>query len=204
MDDPIGAVAYVEAILKRLKMNVGGMQLNGPGDDAADQANDRGFAGQVFQVFDKITATGAARPAVFIGIVGSLFFLGIGQGFANVGFQRQGRCNLQPGGQAQGFGYEGVLRYGHGHLKHALLHSNRANALGLQKTGLQARYFGQEIRKVIGAQPGHAQLFGQNLGNIGFGNHAKLHQDLPQQAAQLLLRLQRIVQVSLRQFACSD
>jgi len=51
------------------------------------------------------------------------------------------------------------------------------------------------------ASRAHLQLLGQRLGHVGFRHHTQLYQHLAQVAAQLLLRLQGVLQIALVQLA---
>ena len=202
VNDTVHAVAHMQAIVKRLQVDVRGTHVNHAADDGVDQTDHRCFAGQILEVFDKI-----ARVTASIEIVGPLIDLlahRLGQGLFNVGLQRQVGPDGEPGGQAQGLEYEGVLWACHRHSQLAIGHGQRIHRIGVQELGQQARHFRRLGRKCVCRNERNIELARQRVRNIKLRHNTQLNQHLPEQITQLLLRRKRPLQISGRQLAGLD
>ena len=145
-----------------------------------------------------------ARIIAGVEIVGLFLHLlahRLGQGFFNVGFQRQVRADGEPGGQAQRLEHKRILRTCHGHGQLTIRHRERIHRIGMQELRQQPRHLGWLCRKRIHSKERDIELTGQRMRYIQLRHHPQLDQHLPQQIAQLLLRRKGALQVAGRQLA---
>ena len=163
VDDAVHPVAHVQAIVKRFEVNVRGAQVSHPADDLVDHADDRRFAGEVFEVFYKIARVKLKAGGV-IGIVDRV--VTGGQRPVNVRLQRNTGMHIQAGGQRQRLEDECIIRRGHGHGEASIVQVQRVHVVGAQKVGLQAFDFERHGRKIITRDKRNAQQLRLGPGHI--------------------------------------
>ncbi len=78
MQDAVIAVAHPHPILERLDMHVRGLGFDGAGNQLIDQADDRGFAGEVLEPRDVLFGRLGTAGRVFQDLGGIPVVLGVG------------------------------------------------------------------------------------------------------------------------------
>ncbi len=199
VDDPVDAIAHMQAVVERLEMDVRSAQVGDAADEHVDQADDRRLAGQVAQVLDEIACRCGVR----------LFDLRIMLPFA---FQRarQGRVDLrldadcgrhlQPARQPQRPQRELVLRRGHHHVQHLVADIERKDAVRPEETRGDLLDHRQHRRERVGQHQLQFHLRRQRVGHVEFGNQPQPHQHPAEEAARFPLRGKRALEVARGEF----
>ena len=192
----VNPVAHMQAVVKGFEVNVRGPHVDDAADDLGDQADHRRFAGEVFQVFDKVTGIGV-EPVVFFGVG----FILAGQRLFNVGGHGHAGVDLQSRGQRQRLTNEIVRRVGHGHSQTRFVLLERVNQMGAQIVGLQTGHLGHDVRKVLGGDKRQGPHLRLRLRHVYLGDQSQIDQYLVEHTAGFVTRAQGAVEVTGRQFA---
>ena len=131
MNHAVNAVSHVHAVVKRLKVNIGGAHVDHAADDGVHQTNHRRFTGQILQMLDKIASiTIEAIHALAFDLVRRLR-----KRTLDVGLVTDERANLQTRHHVQGLEHKLVLRHGHRHIKATVFNAQRENAMADEEIG---------------------------------------------------------------------
>ena len=200
MDHAVDAVTHMQAVVERLQVDIGRAQLDHLADDGVDEANHRGLAGQVFQVFDKVA-----------GVIESILVFvqphprrGLGQGPFDVAGQGDIGLDDEPRRQPQGLQDKLVLWRHHGHIQPTFFQSQRIAGVAAEELGQQARRFDRQRGEIVRRGERHAELDRPRLHHVRFRDKTQLDQHRLQRAAHFEARGDRPLEIAGAQFARPD